>query len=65
MKLMSPVPARLNYRCWSPQYPRHRTKRIVLNHAYQDANKRAALLAADMFLKIKGFQAAEKPICQR
>ena len=31
-------------------------ERIILNHAYQGANKRAALLAADMFLKIKGFQ---------
>lgn len=25
------------------------------NHAYQDGNKRTALLAADMFLKINGY----------
>lgn len=29
-------------------------QKIILNHAYQDGNKRAALLAADMFLKING-----------
>ncbi|CRK21892.1 hypothetical protein BN1723_012517 [Verticillium longisporum] len=35
--------------------------RIILNHAYQDGNKRAALLAADMFLKINGFHLQKNP----
>ncbi|KAG6127260.1 hypothetical protein E4U46_007924 [Claviceps purpurea] len=30
-------------------------QKIILNHAYQDGNKRTPLLAADM-LKINGFQ---------
>ncbi|OHE93875.1 DOC family protein [Colletotrichum orchidophilum] len=36
-------------------------ERIILNHAYQDGNKRIALLAADMFLKINGFQLQKTP----
>ncbi|KND88283.1 hypothetical protein TOPH_07132 [Tolypocladium ophioglossoides CBS 100239] len=36
-------------------------QKIILNHAYQDGNKRAALVAADMFLKINGYQLQEKP----
>lgn len=35
-------------------------EKIILNHAYQDGNKRAALLAADMFLKINGYQLQKK-----
>lgn len=31
-------------------------EKIILNHAYQDGNKRIALLAADMYLKINGYQ---------
>lgn len=31
-------------------------EKIILNHPYQDGNKRIALLAADMFLKTNGYQ---------
>lgn len=31
-------------------------EKIILNHPYQDGNKRIALLAADMFLKMNGYQ---------
>lgn len=31
-------------------------ERIILNHSFPDGNKRAAFLAADMFLKINGFR---------
>lgn len=31
-------------------------QKITLNHAYQDGNKRVSLLAADMFMKINGYQ---------
>ncbi|KAJ4316486.1 hypothetical protein N0V84_007842 [Fusarium piperis] len=31
-------------------------ERIILNHSFSDGNKRAAFLAADMFLKINGFR---------
>ncbi|OJJ42426.1 hypothetical protein ASPZODRAFT_137334 [Penicilliopsis zonata CBS 506.65] len=30
-------------------------EKIMKNHAFQDGNKRTALLAADMFLKINGY----------
>ena len=30
------------------------SEKIMKNHAFQDGNKRTALLAADMFLKING-----------
>lgn len=36
-------------------------QKIILNHAYQDGNKRAALVAADMFLKINGYQLQKSP----
>ncbi|KAL2753228.1 hypothetical protein ACRALDRAFT_2110473 [Sodiomyces alcalophilus JCM 7366] len=36
-------------------------EKLILNHAYQDGNKRIALLAADMFLKINGHQLQEEP----
>lgn len=36
-------------------------EKIILNHAYQDGNKRVALVAADMFLKINGYQLQKKP----
>ncbi|MCJ1257737.1 hypothetical protein MMC24_005563 [Lignoscripta atroalba] len=32
------------------------SEKIMKNHAYQDGNKRTALLAADMFLKINGYK---------
>lgn len=38
------------------------SERIVKNHAYQDGNKRIALLAADMFLKINGFMLQVTPM---
>lgn len=31
-------------------------ERVALNHAFQDGNKRTALCAADMFLKMNGFR---------
>jgi len=37
-------------------------ERIMKNHAYQDGNKRTALLAADMFLKINGYQLQKTPL---
>ncbi|MCJ1360221.1 MAG: hypothetical protein MMC33_010224, partial [Icmadophila ericetorum] len=32
------------------------------NHAFQDGNKRTALVAADMFLKISGYKLQETPM---
>jgi len=32
------------------------SEKIMKNHAYQDGNKRTALVAADMFLKINGYK---------
>jgi death-on-curing family protein len=32
------------------------SERIILNHSFQDGNKGAAFLAADMFLKVNGFK---------
>ncbi|KAF2702872.1 DOC family protein, partial [Pleomassaria siparia CBS 279.74] len=37
------------------------SEKIMKNHAYQDGNKRTALLAADMFLKINGWRLQEAP----
>lgn len=37
-------------------------EKVILNHAYQDGNKRTALYAADMFLKINGYQLQKKPM---
>ncbi|KAJ5963424.1 uncharacterized protein N7479_003300 [Penicillium vulpinum] len=34
-------------------------ERIMKNHAFQDGNKRTALLAADMFLKANGYYLKE------
>ncbi|KAH6620281.1 hypothetical protein C7974DRAFT_229861 [Boeremia exigua] len=31
-------------------------EKIMKNHAFQDGNKRTALLAADMFLKMNGYE---------
>ncbi|KAH7248631.1 uncharacterized protein BKA55DRAFT_569597 [Fusarium redolens] len=31
-------------------------QKITLNHAYQDGNKRTALIAANMFLQLHGYQ---------
>jgi death-on-curing family protein len=38
------------------------SEKIMKNHAYQDGNKRTALVAADMFLKINGFQLQDTPL---
>jgi prophage maintenance system killer protein len=38
--------------------------KIMKNHAYQDGNKRTALVAADMFLKINGYCLQETPLSQ-
>ncbi|MCJ1312327.1 hypothetical protein MMC25_006001 [Agyrium rufum] len=35
------------------------SEKIIQNHAYQDGNKRTALIAASMFLKINGYQLHE------
>ncbi|KAF1358394.1 DOC family protein [Lizonia empirigonia] len=35
------------------------SEKIMKNHAYQDGNKRTALMAADMFLKINGYKLQE------
>lgn len=35
-------------------------ERIILNHAYQNGNKRIALLSADIFLKINGYHQVKK-----
>lgn len=37
-------------------------EKIMKNHAYQDGNKRTALLAADMFLKINGYKLQNTPM---
>ncbi|EEQ33524.1 hypothetical protein McanMca71_004700 [Microsporum canis] len=36
-------------------------EKIMRNHAYQDGNKRTALLAADMFLKVNGYYLQKVP----
>ena len=38
------------------------SEKIMKNHAYQDGNKRTALLAADMFLKINGYKLQKIPL---
>lgn len=38
------------------------SEKIMKNHAYTDGNKRAALVAADMFLKINGYQLQTKAL---
>ena len=37
-------------------------EKIMKNHAYQDGNKRTALIAADMFLRINDYKLQKKPI---
>ena len=39
----------------------HLAEKIMKNRAYQDGNKRTALVTADMFLKINGFSLQEMP----
>jgi death-on-curing family protein len=36
--------------------------KLIKNHAYQDGNKRTALVVADMFLKMNGFKLQETPL---
>lgn len=38
------------------------SEKIMKNHAYQDGNKRTALVAADMFLKINGYKLQKTPL---
>ncbi len=38
------------------------SEKIIKNHAYMDGNKRAALIAADMFLKINGYRLQQIPL---
>ncbi|WPH03899.1 Hypothetical protein R9X50_00678200 [Acrodontium crateriforme] len=38
------------------------SEKLVKNHAYPDGNKRVALLAADMFLKINGHVLEKTPL---
>jgi death-on-curing family protein len=40
------------------------SEKIMKNHAFSDGNKRAALVAADMFLKINGYQLQAKPMAE-
>lgn len=37
-------------------------QKVILNHPYQDGNKRTGLFCADMFLKMNGYQLQEKPM---
>ncbi|OJD16312.1 hypothetical protein AJ78_03524 [Emergomyces pasteurianus Ep9510] len=39
-------------------------EKIMKNHAFQDGNKRTALLAADMFLKINGYCLQKVPFVE-
>lgn len=39
-------------------------EKIMKNHAYQDGNRRTALLAADMFLKINGYRLQKTPMAE-
>ena len=36
--------------------------KIMMNHAFPDGNKRGALIAADMFLKMNGYQLQRTPV---
>ncbi|RMZ72879.1 DOC family [Pyrenophora seminiperda CCB06] len=42
----------------------HLSDKVMKNHAYQDGNKRTALVAADMFLKINGYQLQKETTLQ-
>ncbi len=39
-------------------------EKIMKNHAFQDGNKRTALLADDMFLKINGYYLQKVPFAE-
>ncbi|KAL5047246.1 hypothetical protein BDW71DRAFT_196986 [Aspergillus fruticulosus] len=39
-------------------------EKIMKNHTFQDGNKRTALLAADMFLKINGYYLQKVPFAE-
>ncbi|KAF4120005.1 death on curing protein [Geosmithia morbida] len=36
-------------------------EKTILNHAFQDGNKRTAIVSTDMFLKINGFKLQDAP----
>ncbi|POR37081.1 Uncharacterized protein TPAR_02729 [Tolypocladium paradoxum] len=39
-------------------------EKMILDHPFQDGNKRTALFAADMFLKINGYQLQKEPMAK-
>lgn len=39
-------------------------EKIMKNHAFQDGNKRTALVAADMFLKVNGYYLQKVPFAE-
>lgn len=41
------------------------SEKLMKNHAFQDGNKRTALLAADTFLKVNGFRLQENPLADK
>ncbi len=40
------------------------SEKLIKNHAFQDGNKRTALVAADMFLKMNGYRLQERHMAQ-
>ena len=38
------------------------SEKIIKNHSFGDGNKRGALIAADMFLKINGYELRQTPL---
>lgn len=39
-------------------------QKVILNHPYQDGNKRTALFAADRFLKANGYRLQREPMAK-
>jgi prophage maintenance system killer protein len=37
-------------------------EKLIKNHAFQDGNKRTAMVVADMFLKVNGYKLQDKPL---
>lgn len=80
MQIIRALPTQATYlesAVYSPQQHKHYgqddlfqlagvlAQKITLNHAYQDGNKRTALLAADMFLRINGYKLREGELMTR
>ncbi len=62
--LESAVTSPMNIKCYNQQdnvfvLAAELAFKLIKNHAYIDGNKRIALVAADMFLKINGYQLQE------